>query len=258
MLIQLLSDRGIAKFGTKVGINSYIDKYSLNSSWLKEFCEADDIGFFDADIELPSLRLSEGGKNFDADNAFLFYQKTKKIALYKASSDRLWSSLTHLYYWEYMKSRWNPIGQKNVDIYVLEHYWYASSGFDKRPSRNGISRLWWSAHLFADENSIEISVKRLNFLLSVDLDITQNILERRVSRTQNVRLAIVDGLIDLFDNHGECFERDKFRHLMKLIHAQSSAVPLSLMSYQKLVELVQENWLSLKSNEESNTFKESN
>lgn len=242
MEIELLTERGIAKFATKSCISGYINNYFSETSWLRDSCDPADIGLFIADIELPSLRLSQGNKNFDAENALIFYQKTKNLTLYQAASDRLWSSLAHFYYWEYMKSRWNSDREKNPDTYVLEHYWYASSGYDKRPSRNGISRLWWAAHLFIDNESIEKTEKRLNLLLSVDLDITQNILERRVSRTKNVRLAIIDGLIDLFENKGEKYDRDRFRKLIKLIHAQSSATPFSLMSYQNLFELVQRNW----------------
>lgn len=241
MNISLLTDRGVAKFGTKVGIEMNNTKYSSNQPWLLELCEPDDVGVYVPNITLPQLKNSHGKTHYDSENAFIFYKSTKNLNLYEAADVRLWSSLAHFTYWDYMKSRWPIDGNKNFEQYILEHYWFSPSGYDKKSVRNGISRLWWYGFLVASDDD-ELTKKRLNFLLNIDLDITQSLLERSVSRTKNVRLAIIDGLIDLFDNKGEKFNRLRFRNLMMQIHSHSSAQPLAFLSYENLFGLVQSIW----------------
>lgn len=251
MNISLLTDRGVAKFGTKVGVEMHLAKYSSNQTWLLELCEPDDVGVFVGDITLPQLKNSQGKTHFDAENSFVFYKATKNLNLYQAADVRLWSSLAHFTYWDYMKSRWPVDGDKNYEQYILEHYWFSPSGYDKKSVRNGISRLWWYGYLVASDDD-ELTKKRLNFLLNIDLDITQSLLERSVSRTKNVRLAIIDGLTDLFENKGEKFNRLRFRNLMMQIHAYSSAQPLAFLSYENLLGIVQSIWI-----ESSGDFPES-
>lgn len=252
MNISLLTERGVAKFGTGLGVEMHLAKYLSSDAWLKQMCEPDDLGVFVADITLPELKNSQGKTHYDAENAFTFYKATKNLNLYQAADVRLWSSLAHFNYWDYMKSRWPIDDDKNFVQFILEHYWFTPSGYDKRSVRNGISRLWWYGFLVADDDD-HVVKKRLNFLLNIDLDITQSLLERSVSRTKNVRLAIIDGLINLFENKGEKFNRLRFRNLMMQIHAHSSAQPLAFLSYEALFDMVQSIWI-----ESSVDFREEN
>jgi hypothetical protein len=115
-----LTDRGVAKFGTKVGIEMNNTKYSSNQPWLLELCEPDDVGVYVPNITLPQLKNSHGKTHYDSENAFIFYKSTKNLNLYEAADVRLWSSLAHFTSWEYMKSRWPIYGNKN---FILSTKW---------------------------------------------------------------------------------------------------------------------------------------
>jgi hypothetical protein len=79
----------------------------------------------------------------DAENAIKLH-KALNLTPREASRPTLWSRLTHVEMWDYMRSRWNATG-KNIS-FVRNRYFVMQS--NSRPlMRNGIARLWWAAQL---------------------------------------------------------------------------------------------------------------
>lgn len=158
---------------------------------------------------------SENGKHFDLENSIALYEKISGVSPAVASDERLWTYLTHVLFWEYMKSRW-PIDNtgKKDDIKgrIINRYFLKGSNLETL-SRNGISRLWWYAHLTVDESRSD--KYELTRVLLERADIAVGLLERAFGANDSIRKSF---LKFLQKNDDIRKSEAKTRSLLKLIN----------------------------------------
>lgn len=137
--------------------------------------------------------------NNDAQNAILLHRLLPDLTRLQATDERLWSRLTHCEFWGYMRSRW-PVEKFDDDEkarrFVKARY-FVEQAQGRSLLRNGLARLWWSAHLTYDnhrDNPYELT----EVLLS-RLDIAATVLERSLGRSP----VILTGFLDFLRQHEE-------------------------------------------------------
>lgn len=83
----------------------------------------------------------------DAENAILVYRYLGALTRTQAADMRLWVTLAHTTFFEYVKARWGTDDRADLRTAVLRH-WFSPRGHSKAALRTqAISRLWWAAHL---------------------------------------------------------------------------------------------------------------
>lgn len=148
------------------------------------------------EIYLPEnfvLKLPDKNGLYDIENAISLYENLTGMNETIASDPRLWTYLTHVKFWKYMKERWpveelkRPQG-RIIDRYHMKYLNLASL------VRNGISRLWWYSHLTFDERRKD--KYELTRILLSKADIAVGILERTFGSNFNIRVALLEFLRD--------------------------------------------------------------
>jgi hypothetical protein len=146
--------------------------------------------FIPFDFELLN---PEKGNNYDLENSITFYEKVKGLNPTIASDPRLWTYLTHVRFFSYMKKRWpiddieSPKG-RIIDRYHLKYLKLESL------TRNGLSRLWWYTYLTIDNNRKD--KYELTKILLSRADLAVGILERAFGSNTNIRIALLEFLAE--------------------------------------------------------------
>jgi hypothetical protein len=118
----------------------------------------------------------------------------------QASDPRLWSTLTHTLFWDYVKRRWPALdgNHERRAEYVTEH-WFTRGG-KAGLRRNAISRLWWAAELtlkpWEDDPELgafqsEDPAKYTKILVSSS-QLWFDLLERDYGSSPRVRICVLD------------------------------------------------------------------
>ena len=130
----------------KLYSNYYIEE---NNEWMSEACgENPFIEFADIkDFELADLSLPKG--KIEADNCKIIYSNLMKyITPSQASDERLWAGLCNGTFYEYVKKRWDYIGEikfdddKNVSN-ILSRFFCGDNSTRRGLYRNTLSKCWW-------------------------------------------------------------------------------------------------------------------
>jgi hypothetical protein len=99
----------------------------------------------------PTLVMSSGNIQdvaaTDCENAILLYNYLPGLSRTQAADSRLWVTLAHTTFWDYVRARWGEDDRSRLRTAVLRH-WFVPEGGSKAALRTqAISRLWWAAHL---------------------------------------------------------------------------------------------------------------
>ncbi|RMZ51989.1 hypothetical protein EB822_00665 [Flavobacteriaceae bacterium PRS1] len=113
-----------------------------------------------------------------------------------ASDRRLWTYLTHVHFWTYMKKDWaidfSKDKAKIVD-FIRDRYFLNTLNI-RSLTHNGISRLWWYTHLTIDDSRKD-KYELTKVLLSLQ-DIPVSLLERSIGSNSKVRKAVLEFLLE--------------------------------------------------------------
>lgn len=129
----------------------------------------------------------------DLENSIALYEQLE-LNETQASDPRLWTYLTHVHFWQYMRKRWalekvragdNPIGRV-VDRYLLINPRLESL------TRNGVARLWWYTHLTKDTDRIDHYELTRTLLSRAEIPV--GVLERMIGINKNMRTALLEFL----------------------------------------------------------------
>ena len=161
-----------------------------------------------------SLTLPEKDDLKDFENTRKLYDALKSLNPVQATDTRLWTYMTHISFWPYMRRRWqleaSTTKPENRRDYILSHYFVRSSE-SRALLRNGIARLWWYGFLTYDAN--RENPYELTGVLLKQLDIAQQILERSLGRNRHILQSFLTYLFD----HPELTEGDKGRATIRAI-----------------------------------------
>lgn len=165
-------------------------KYGADMGWLGGLCAGKKYVHDSKFVVEPPPKLIESDKPADdAENAKRVFNWLHQLTPAVAMELRLWGHLTHCVFKDYMHSRW-PADSGSL---VTRRYLYEGNSFAAL-SRNGISRLWWSAYLTRDEKRAD--PYELTNTLFLRQDIQVAVLERAMGKCRGVRVALLEFLHD--------------------------------------------------------------
>ena len=171
------------------GINRYLE---ADPSFACEFAQGKTEIFLIDNIEL-FIPDTDSRDTKDLENSILIYESLGPLNETQASDQRLWVCLTHLFFWDYMLKRWPVQEAKNLVGRITDRYFLRTLKLESLV-RNGISRLWWYAHLTIDESRDD--KYELTRILLDRAEIAVGILERTFGANRNIRFALLEFLME--------------------------------------------------------------
>jgi len=188
--IRLFTSDYINQLQRKVEVHKETENY-INDKfpWEKKFPKGSAGIFLPEDFK---FKMPDDKRNlFDLENSILLYENLIGMDETKASDPRLWTYLTHVIFWNYMRKRWPVEGVENPTGRIIDRYHMKYLKLESLV-RNGISRLWWYTHLTIDEKRKD-KYEITRVLLS-KADITVGIMERTFGSNKNIRIALLEFL----------------------------------------------------------------
>lgn len=165
-----------------------------------------------------TLIMPEKGKRdkHDFENAKIIHEAYKGLNHTQASDVRIWTFMSHVTFWDYMKKRC-PVEEQPLEKrgeYILEH-WFINGLNPRTLLRHNIALLWWGAHLTYDDKR-EDPYELTRELFSM-LDYTRTLLPSVQGRNNIFSRALLEYVIEnksLFNRAKET----RVRHLMKKLN----------------------------------------
>ena len=218
-----------------------------------QYYEVPDVTF--TEENLKSLQVATKGA-MDVENAIIVHQELGHLAPQLASDERVWVALSHLvspkFIWDRHIKTQNLDGEKLVQS--IQSKFFARSGSRAFIRDNGLSRLWWIAHV-ATKNRPDIPPSDAIQQFAGLSDLRSTIIERpTTSRIPQVFAAIMHCYQRKIGEDPETtfFRRSKgtgqYRDWMKLINNLGGTKYYAVMEESKLKDLF---WSLLKEIEQS-------
>jgi hypothetical protein len=201
----------------------WLDEYFQNQNWyLKSKIVTNDI----------NLILPESRKYFDAENAIILYEELN-LSISQAIDERLWSYLTHMTFWNYMKVRWNMNRESSSVDSIKTRYFFSGNGNSKF-TRNGLARLWWAAHITKDPERED--PYELTKILFTTQDLHLNLLERSFSRSNK----LTRNILSVFSRMDSSLyaNKDFNRELMKYINSLGGVTVLDSLNESDIESII--------------------
>lgn len=127
----------------------------------------------------------------DIENSILLFSTLKNLTEVQASDERLWTYLSHVYFWEYMRERW-PAEKAEEPINRIKNRYFLRNLSLRSITRNGLSRLWWYAYLTYRE--LDSDPYRYLRVLLKRQDLVVGITERALGANENIRFGLLEFL----------------------------------------------------------------
>lgn len=251
--LYIFKESFVQKLRVSVLVN--IRNYQIDDVWVNNIgtpSERELLTSFDVD-SLPALTLPSDDSHHDIENSILLHRTLAKLTPLQARDPRLWTRLSHIEYWGYMRKRWQVEkylgdGEKKAGGRILERYFILQSQ-GRSLIRNGISRLWWSAHL--SHNPSRENPYELTHVLMSTLDITQSLLERSIGRAPNILLGFLEFLNrhrdDLLSGGNE--NRLRIRHLAKYLNMYGGVSVLDYLPEAQIIDLLESEYTNIRKSE---------
>lgn len=212
-----------------------LERYSDRKPWAGKATGGGSVRLSSALTPAVSLELAlpEGEQLKDLENTKIVHQAFPDLTPLQARDPRLWTRLTHMECWAYMRKRWDVSRQTGDNAkkqrYVLEHY-FVTQNQSRMLLRNGIARLWWYGYLTHDPTRKD--PYELTAVLLSSLDIAQQLLERNMGRAPAVRTAFLDFLRKNSGNLGTSSEqrRNRIRTLAKSLNLRGGFTLLDCLT----------------------------
>lgn len=200
--------------------------------------------------ELPDdlLLIPNGSELYDEQNAERLYAALSGMTLAQASDARLWTYLTHVKFWKYMRARW-AIGRVDADADKVEQRTATRIGTitsryflvgDKARglTRNGIARLWWAGYTcHAGDHSDEYSYVKALFATQ---DVYASLMERAFSKNRKIIQPVLSVLTKHLEGGKPYDDREKVRELGKYLVLLGGAMVLDILDPPTIESLVGE------------------
>ena len=180
------------------------------------------------------LEMPDGDDLKDLEDTKIVHRAFPNLTPLQARDPRLWTRLTHMDCWGYMRKRWDVARLKGDDAkkqrYILEHY-FVTQNQSRMLLRNGMARLWWYGHLTHDPARKHNPYELTEVLLSY-LDIAKVLLEVNMGRALAIRTGFLDFLrknqADLGANSEQ--RRNRIRALAKYLNLRGGFTLLDCLT----------------------------
>jgi hypothetical protein len=217
--------------------------YRRDRPWLAEVAGGPVWEFETNLVPAQPLELLEpdGDDLKDIENAIRMHKALPSLTPVNARDPRLWTRLTHVELWGYMRLRWpieRHLADKGRAARFVESRYFVARNESRALLRNGAARLWWSAKVSHDpsrDNPYELT----SVLLS-SLDITQQILERNLGRAP----AVLHGFLEFLRIQGDKLlsggdkNRERIRRLAKFLNLRGGVTVLDCLSESEVVAML--------------------
>jgi len=231
----------VTAFRSSIAVN--LDKYLRDDVWVAEVSTKNNRDM-QTGVELAEplcLDFPENGNLKDIENTIRFHKALRHLTPLQARDPRLWTRLTHMEFWPYMRLRWpveKHMSNRDRAARFVESRYFVAQSQSRALLRNGIARLWWVAHLSCDperENPYELTT----VLLST-LDITQQILERGLGRAPNIIRGFLEFLLRNSATllSGGNANRKRIRRLAKFLNMHGGVCILDCLSQGETMDLL--------------------
>ena len=185
------------QFELKYFKSAYVDKIYRElisgqdfSRYTQEIFHVDPNFLGDTGIKMVMPDLLDPAKS-DYENSVLLHSALRHLTEVQASDERLWSYLTHVVFWEYMKKRW-PVEKAEEPVNRIKDRYFLRNLSLRSLTRNGLSRLWWYGYLTYRDSDSE-PYRYLKVLLRRQ-DLVVGITERALGSNANIRFGILEFL----------------------------------------------------------------
>jgi len=230
----------------KSNLSRYIES---KDSWVEELYP--DRSLY-ATTKLPELSddlllVPDGAELFDEENARRLYSALSGITLTQASDPRLWTYLTHVKFWRYMKARW-PIKPIDGDsetvakrsatrVGTITSRYFLLGDKSRGLTRNGIARLWWAGYTcHVREHADEYRYAKTLFATQ---DVYASLMERAFSKNRKIIQPVLSVLTKRLEAGTPFDDRDKVRDLSKHLVLLGGAMVLDVLDPPAIQHLVE-------------------
>jgi Family of unknown function (DUF6339) len=162
----------------------------------------------------------------DLESSIKIFQALKHLDLVQANDKRLWVTLCHTIFFDYVKKRW-AINMLSSNDVIKDRFHYEGAGQRAR-NQNSIARLWWSAKLTYDEKRGDPF--ELTKLLWEKQDFYQNLIDRKFSTYPETLKAF----LNFYSKNRNLDLKGDMRRLFKGINALGGVRILSLMDEKEV------------------------
>ncbi len=217
------------------------NRYTADKPWLADYFGGDP-WYLQSSIDMPeTLELKPPASKtdlFDLENTKALYSALRHLTPVQAADERLWTYLSHVTFWNYMRQRWGVeqyAGKPRFAEIVQERYFFMRD----RPRaliRNGLARLWWYGYTTYDDSRddpFELTAVRL-----YNLDVTQSILERAFSRNRIVTHAVLSELLQREKDGIPFYARERVRDLAKYLVQLGGVTIIDALTYDDIRDVV--------------------
>jgi len=220
-----------------------LEKYLRDDVWVSESSTRSNREM-ETNVEVAEplcLEFPTNGDHKDTENAIHFHKALRHLTPLQARDPRLWTRLSHVELWPYMRLRWDAakhMANRDRAARFVEARYFVAQSQSRALLRHGIARLWWTAQLSHDpdrENPYELTT----VLLST-LDITQQIVERGMGRANNIIrgfLAFLQRNSDTLLTGGDK-NRARIRRLAKHLNMLGGVCVLDLLSQSEVTDIL--------------------
>lgn len=230
-------------------IDIYSRYYIENTNeWMTEVCgEEPFIEIADVEpFELADLTMPKGA--IDAENCKIVYSHLRKcISPSQASDERLWAGLCNGTFYEYLKKRWNYIGEMRGDAdtnvgNITSRFFFSGNAVRRGLYRNTLSKCWWVGFNLYDASNKD-HFWRIDALGSNDF--SSKISDIFASNNFSSNINIVDGIIQAllyFREKGITLkQREHIRASLQLLNAIGGSVILDGLDKDEIEKIVINN-----------------
>lgn len=169
----------------------------------------------------------------DLHNSIQIYENLKNLNETQASDERLWMFFVLGIAWDYMRGRWPLSNVDNPVNRIRDRYFLRTLKLETL-TRNGISRLWWYAHLTYDKK--RSNPYELTEIMLSRADLAVGITERALGSNKNIRTGILEFLAM---NHDILKSEEKSRKLLTNLQLVGGVKNLPFLDIKDVISILE-------------------
>lgn len=190
------------------------------------------------------LLIPDGQEDHDLENVRRLYEALHGLTLTQASDPRLWTYLSHVKFWSYMRKRW-PIersarGDSLEPAYgtVVDRYFLVGDR-SRGVTRHGIARLWWAGYTCYVEGQEAGKGLDLAKPLFAKQDVYASFMERAFSKNRTLMQAVLRPLLKRHEGGRPFDVREDVRGLAKHLVLVGGVTILDAMDSSHMESIVE-------------------
>lgn len=245
MKIRLLRPNALMSLKTHAATNVF--KYKSGShDWLDEIF-SDKSQTFMSKIDDPQITLvTDAGHSTenDAENAKRLYLAYKPfITPVMAADERLWASLCHNQYYDYMMKRWpiETLAKNQSEEGIIRERYFFGKGPRKSQERNGLARLWLSAAMTYDETRLDPF--ELTKVLLQNMNFTWYLFGHQYGSNKSLIQGTAQAISDLQQAFGVPVTKTPLTEFARYLNLLSGATALDSYSMDEFRQMAADHML---------------